>query len=301
MPATYDIGDSVRLSFTVKDVDGTLTNATTALTVTDPDGTTSNPTITNPSTGLYRATYELTKAGIWLHRWTATGAVTTAEDGQIYCEANAAQDTYATVAELKEHLMGAGATDTIDDLKLERVLRAASVTINDFCERRFFKDNTATARTYYPVDRRSALVDDFHTTTGLVIKTDLGDDGTYETTWVSTDYQLEPLGGIVRGMTGWPFWRIRAVESELFPLTGHRAPLEVTAKWGWAAIPDPIREACLLEAARLFHRKGSPQGVAGFGDFGVVRVSKFRDPDAERLAAPYARYAQTSSGTLLVG
>lgn len=56
-----------------------------------------------------------------------------------------------------------------------------------------------------------------------------------------------------------------------------------------AAWPDNVRVACLMHAARLYKRKASPEGVAGFGEFGAVRVTKL-DPDVERLVAPYLTF-----------
>ena len=47
-------------------------------------------------------------------------------------------------------------------------------------------------------------------------------------------------------------------------------------------VPDNLREAVLLQTARQFRRRLSPEGVAGFGDFGAVRVSRV-DPDVEQL------------------
>lgn len=47
-------------------------------------------------------------------------------------------------------------------------------------------------------------------------------------------------------------------------------------------VPPTLYEACLLLTSRLFRRRLSPEGVAGFGDFGAVRVS-YTDPDVERL------------------
>ena len=54
---------------------------------------------------------------------------------------------------------------------------------------------------------------------------------------------------------------------------------------------DPVIEAevdqgKLLYAARLWKRRNSPEGVAGFGEFGVVRVAQL-DPDVERLIGRY--------------
>lgn len=44
--------------------------------------------------------------------------------------------------------------------------------------------------------------------------------------------------------------------------------------------PSPVTDAALLQAARLVKRRASPEGVAGMGDFGPVRVSTM-DPDIE--------------------
>jgi hypothetical protein len=44
--------------------------------------------------------------------------------------------------------------------------------------------------------------------------------------------------------------------------------------------PAPVTLAALEQAARLVKRRASPEGVAGMGDFGPVRVSMI-DPDIE--------------------
>lgn len=43
-----------------------------------------------------------------------------------------------------------------------------------------------------------------------------------------------------------------------------------------------VRQATMLLAARLYKRRLSPEGVAGWEDMGAVRVVS-RDPDIERL------------------
>jgi hypothetical protein len=40
----------------------------------------------------------------------------------------------------------------------------------------------------------------------------------------------------------------------------------------------------------VFKRADSPLGVAGFGEFGVVRVTQL-DPDVKALLEPYRRHA----------
>lgn len=54
--------------------------------------------------------------------------------------------------------------------------------------------------------------------------------------------------------------------------------------------PD-VTEAILLLAGRLYNRRNSPEGVAGWGDMGVVRVVSV-DPDVERLLAFHIDYAK---------
>jgi hypothetical protein len=102
---------------------------------------------------------------------------------------------------------------------------------------------------------------------------------------------VEPANGVVDGLTGVPYHVIRSVGGRRFPVTGRRNRIQVTARWGWAAIPPAVEDACMIQAAHLFRRKDTPDGIAGgFGnEFGVVRVSRFIDPDVEMLLAPYRK------------
>ena len=181
-------------------------------------------------------------------------------------------DAYATVAEFKgyaEHF-----SDTVDDTQITEVLLQASRAVENHCQRQFNKATSATAKVYYPDSYCVAVVDDFYTTSGLVIATDQGNDGTYEVTWAATDYQLEPLNGVVDGETGWPSYRVRAVGNQRFPCVyaDQRAPLQVTAQWGWNAVPTNVKVACIYLALETFKLKGAPFGVAGMDQFGPIRV-----------------------------
>jgi hypothetical protein len=62
--------------------------------------------------------------------------------------------------------------------------------------------------------------------------------------------------------------------------------IRVTAKWGWPETPAEIELATRLQAARLYRRKDSPQGVIAIPEFGGIRVSRF-DPDVRALLAPF--------------
>lgn len=192
---------------------------------------------------------------------------------------------YCTVAELRAHLGDSGSK--LDTGGLEKAINATSRAIDKYTGRRFWQDSSAQVRVYRPDDVYTAWVDDISTTTGLVIKTDTGLDGTWATTWDAADYQLEPLNAAL-GDAAYAWWRIVAIDDKTFPAHARRTTLQVTAKFGWPAVPDDVNEACLIRATNLFKRKEAPFGVAGFGEFGAVRISR-RDTDVVDLLQPFQR------------
>ena len=52
--------------------------------------------------------------------------------------------------------------------------------------------------------------------------------------------------------------------------------------------PSEVHTAALIQAARIVKRRGSPEGVANFGDFGTVFVSRL-DPDIEANLSPFLK------------
>lgn len=197
---------------------------------------------------------------------------------------------YTSVAVMREHL---GDTNSVTDTEvLERAVQAASRAIDRFCGRKFYLEAATSVRTYRPTETDIAWVDDIGTTTGLVIKTDTAGDASWATTWTSTDYDLEPANAdaVGSGSTVQPYawYRIVAIDTLAFPVHPRRKTLQVTARFGWSAVPDDVTEACILATAGLVHRKNSPNGVAGFAEFGGIRISR-SDPDVVRLLYPYVR------------
>ena len=192
---------------------------------------------------------------------------------------------YATLAQVKRRLNIPTAT-TADDTDIEEAIESASREIDKHCGRRFYADAAATARTYYPDKPCRATVDDFYETAALVVKIDSADDGTYGTTLtLNTDYILKPLNGVVDGESGWPYWKIELVGSALFPTWTRRPSIQVTAKWGWSAVPKPVYEACRIIAAANYYLKDVKFGSAGVADLGIVRVTD--NPTAAAKVRPY--------------
>jgi hypothetical protein len=196
---------------------------------------------------------------------------------------------YATLNDFKAYLFPSANYGTAEDATMEAAIESASRIIDAHTNRRFYSDTTVSARVYYADTPIRCTVDDFSTTSGLIIKTDTGDNGTYDQTWAATEYILEPINAEIGGVSGQPYNIIVATIPKLFPVTGRRPRIQVTAKWGWASVPDTVRQACLVQAARLFRRAQTPEGFAAGESFGAIRVSTKLDPDVQMLLAPFRR------------
>lgn len=190
---------------------------------------------------------------------------------------------YTTLNKLKAALRIPTA-DTVDDTLLEDAINSASRLIDGYCNRSFYNGGTAT-RVYAPQDSFVTQFDDLQSLTTLETSSD--GDG-YDTTWTSADYQLEPLNGIVDGLTT-PYTRVRAIGDYTFLTLGEEATVRITGVWGYASVPDSVAFACVIQSEREFKRLDSPLGVAGFGDMGVVRVTSRLDSDVTQLLEPYRK------------
>lgn len=190
---------------------------------------------------------------------------------------------YATLAQVKAALK---ITDSVDDTLIEMATEAASRLIDGYTGRYFYSAGTAT-RFFVADDDYVCSIDDISSST-ITLQTANNADGVYDTTWSITDYQLEPLNSSADGIT-WPFTRIRAIEDYLWPISGGEALVKLTAVFGWPSVPIAITQATVIQASRIFKRLDSPLGVAGFGDMGVMRVTRSLDPDVEQLVNPYRK------------
>lgn len=190
---------------------------------------------------------------------------------------------YATLTQVKAAMR---ITDNIDDTLIEMAVESASRAIDGYAMRSFYSSGTATR--YYAADDSYIVQTDDISGTAITLQTSSAGDGVFDTTWKVTDYQLEPNNGYTDGLSV-PYTRIRAVEDYLYPVEADQALIKVTAVFGWPAVPIAITQACVIQSSRLFKRLDSPLGVAGFGDMGAVRVSRYLDPDVEQLIAPYRK------------
>jgi hypothetical protein len=203
--------------------------------------------------------------------------------------------------------------DAVDDVQLSLAIATASRAVDQATGRQFGRVDAPTAR-YNPMpwwDRRHLrwilAVEDLMTVTGLAVAYDSAGDQTYAT--AITGAVPRPVNAVADGRP----WTELAISSALFPFGPSGlfafpgvgpaeidsfgrlvAPREdvvrVTAQWGWPGVPDPIRQATLLQASRLLSRRDSPFGVAGSPEVGSeLRLLARLDPDVAVAVRPYKR------------
>jgi hypothetical protein len=279
---TVDLGDRVNVRYFAYAA-GVASTATMALVVTAPDATTSSPAITFTAPNQYDASFTASQAGVWYWVWTASGLVVDVETDQITAT-DPGPTLYASLAQMRDRLNMAP-TNVSRDEALTLALSAASRAVEQFCDGRTFSlAKAATARVFSAAgwvlstrqgDRLN--VDDIGATTGLLVE--VGDGITYTTL---TDAETYPDNALARG---------DAITAVVSPNTSirYQRKVRVTARWGWPGIPAAVEQATLLKAVRLYRRFGSPEGVAGSTDWGLVHAPN-EDPDVKALLGPYVTF-----------
>lgn len=271
-------------------VAGVPTDPTTiALTITTPSGVATNytfagGTITKSGTGIYTKDIPCSEAGTWLYLWVGTGSASDAVAGTWTVSSSNLQRLYCAPAELKSRV---GIDDTLDDAEILAACEAVSRWIDNWCEQTFFR--VTQTRTFVPCGPYTVDVDALISVTTL--KTDSTGDGTYETTWAVSDYQLLPLNPS-SGADQKPYTAVKAVGGNTFPIptaaVGRTDLVEIAGVWGWPAMPAPVKHAAAILAGDFLKLGGMAFGVAGYGDYGAVRA-RMSSP-AMSLLDPYRRH-----------
>ena len=200
---------------------------------------------------------------------------------------------YATLDAFKEQ-MRIPVNDVTDDARLEAAIAAASRQIDGHTGRRFWQDSTVVDRQFYADNARICHVDDISTTSGLIVKVDDDDDGVFETTLtVTSNYIVRPVNAADM-VPVHPFTEIVLVDSNgavSLPVHGSGRPgVQITARFGWPAIPDDVTKACLVQAGMLFKADDASLGAVQFADAGVaLRMQNRLHPIAEALLEPYCK------------
>ncbi len=180
------------------------------------------------------------------------------------------------------------AADGAFDAFLNLARLAGSRAVDSYCKTRFYADTAVSDRVFTPMMGDEVIVDDFFTTTGLVVKTDTAGDGSFATTWtIGTDFAVEPANGIEDGIEGVAMMRLVAAGSKAFVVGRQR--LKISTKWGWAATPDPVAQASAVVASALFKLKDAPLGQDWNDESSPIAVAT--NPKLRELLddTPYSR------------
>lgn len=165
----------------------------------------------------------------------------TAELVQAYCRNEITTDDYEWM-----QIAGDSAEAFIDDA-LKRRIEVAGVS--------------ASARVYRPNTCERLRVHDC---------TEITSVSNYGAVVPEESYELLPLNGITWAGEPRPYEEIVLTSGSWVEL-GPRATVTVTAKWGWAEIPQRILQAALVVAKEyVINRDEVKLGLVGFSDVGGV-------------------------------
>jgi hypothetical protein len=178
-------------------------------------------------------------------------------------------NNYITVRELAEYI-----TDPIDasDNYYASVVDAASRYVEAFCGRTFGPD-AVSARVFLPTTATLVYTDDF-LAPPVSVAADTNGDGTYDSTYATTSYRVLPLN------------TTECSAISLMPGNVFSASVQVTATWGTADVPAPVKQATLLVARDLVASKDTKYGILDLDQLGI----RVRDNSTVRmLLAPHKR------------
>jgi hypothetical protein len=239
----YPNGQPVRLSTTVKDVTGTLTNAgTLTLTVQNPDATQQSfaaPTL--DSTGMYHQDIPataLTQNGHYLYIWQATGAGAGVSRGDFDVfdpfemeilslqDAKQALSIPATSTSSDDEIQGM--IDTIES-DLEMITGGPLVTRSVTERVEVTRNNTTLCLRKTPVVAITSITD---VATGTAV--------------LLTDIEIDTNAGIVRRKLRLPFWTWGSIYTVVY-----------TAGWG-TIVPAAFNRAARIIVQHLWETQRSP-------------------------------------------
>jgi len=196
---------------------------------------------------------------------------------------------YTTLTQLKAKLLPEGVTFTTNDTMMENIVEAVSRWIDAYCGRIFYTTSSET-RVYTPTTPLLCVTDDIASITS--VKIDTGSRA-YGTTLASTDYDTLPYN-TTQTVTPIMGLKITPNGTQRFYPTIDKS-VQVVGTFGVPASCtwlEQVREACEIQASRIYKRKDSPFGVAGTGALGQLTLISELDADVKALLAyPIRRLA----------
>jgi hypothetical protein len=187
-------------------------------------------------------------------------------------------------------------TNSADDTTIILPAAKAVSRYMDLRLGRFFtKDAAALAREYSTRDlgadgdRASGLlyVDDIATTAGLSILVDTLQVGSFAglTPLAATEYELRPRNAAL-GPDPWPYTEIALTSWGTSAWSG---PVQITAVWGWPAVPEAIKQACIQLVGILLMKSPRATREVNLGLGTVLATSSAAQSIIGELMSVYSR------------
>ena len=170
-----------------------------------------------------------------------------------------------------------GKTDIGQDADILTDLKAISRYLDSKMGRFFTKDAEDVARIYVAPENTFALWVDDLPAVPTTVKVDDNGDGVFETTLAAADYELLPLNAD-KGPEPRPYTRIQLTPWGSYSTFIPGARIEVTAQFGWPAVPLAIQQATIHLTAIL--RLESPRATRRISELGEAIDTS---PDAQRI------------------
>lgn len=207
---------------------------------------------------------------------------------------------YCTVTEVRSQINKSG---TEDDVTIGAIISAVSLNVDNFCNRPdgFEADSSASVRIYSGSGDTVQWIDECVAVSLVEVK-DSPTDTDYEAwaadTWLAAtgdplmpDFNRTPYAFILVSATGDYdlFTSGQFTTRRGFRPRGERRrgvpTVRVTARWGYAAsTPDVVKQACIVESARIYKRGQSAFADAlATTDVGKLVYAKQLDPIVKQM------------------
>ncbi|MBU2040090.1 MAG: hypothetical protein KKH95_13170 [Gammaproteobacteria bacterium] len=197
---------------------------------------------------------------------------------------------YCTLDELKARIWPDDVVpDDVNDAQLAVIITATSRWIDNFTGTRFYSTAADETR-YYTAEEEDylSLPDDVISITTLT--TDAAGARTYADSWTAgTDYDLLPFNYSLDGLPA-RYIMTTYNGSKFFPTS--RKSIKIVGKFGYCATgshPSAIKEACLLQCARIWKRQDVPFSAIPTPAGGMGPIPEL-DSDVKQLLDIYRRF-----------
>jgi len=201
-----------------------------------------------------------------------------------------ARNLYVSVSRLKGELDSVNTSWTAaETTMLEELAEAVSRKIDRECGfplRQFYQSSANTARYFTSDDGAELVIPDLVSIDTNGLTTDADGDRTYETTWATTDYDLEPFNASEYDE---PYTYIHVTPTGRYSFPTHAKGVKITGTWGWPAVPRETSGACMLESKRAWQQAQSPSGVISSDELGRFMIEPELHPKTLALIGTLRR------------